>query len=118
MANYVYSTLANDQRYVERGKNRTVVASVLIAGKANVPNRHMLTSKGVSTKVTDEQLAVLRQNKVFKLHEANGFVTVDSRKADPEKVATSMNNNDPSQPDTPERLEAEKKTPPKSNKGK
>ena len=118
MANYVYSTLANDQRYVERGTNRTVVASVLVAGKANVPNRHMLTPRGVSTQVSDEQLAILRDNKVFKLHEKNGFVTVDSRKADPDKVAKSMSNNDPSRPDTSERLSDEKKESPKANKGK
>lgn len=118
MANYVYSTLANDQRYVERGKNRTVVASVFIAGKANVPNKHMLTARGVSTKVSDEELTILRKNPVFKLHEKNGFVTVDSRKADPEKVASSMNGNDPSQPDTEARLVSEKKAAPKSNKEK
>jgi len=118
MANYVYSTLANDQRYVERGKNRTEVAAVFVAGKANVPNRHMLTPRGVSTQVSDEQLAVLRKNKVFQLHEKNGFVTVETKKADADKVASSMNNNDPSQPDTEARLVSEKKSSPKSNKGK
>lgn len=118
MSNYVYSTLANDQRYVERGTNRTEVAAVFVAGKANVPNRHMLTPRGVSTQVSDEQLAVLRNNKVFQLHEKNGFVTVESRKVDADKVAKSMSNNDPSRPDTSERLAAEKKETPKANKGK
>lgn len=119
MANhYVYSTLANDQRYVERGKNRTVVAAVFVAGKANVPNRHMVTSRGVSTEVSDEQLNVLRKNKVFNLHEQNGFVSVESKKSNVDKVADNMNNNDPSQPDTEARLEASKKETPKSNKGK
>lgn len=116
MTNYVYSTLANDQHYVERGTNRTVVAAVFIAGKANIPNRHMLTSRGVATQVTDEQLAVLKANRVFQLHEKNGFVTVESKKHEVDKVADSMNNNDPSQPDTEAKLAAEKKQVPTSNK--
>lgn len=116
--NYVYCTLANDQRYIERDKNRNVVATVFIAGKANVPNKHMLTARGVSTEVTDEQLSVLRKNKVFKLHEQNGYITVDARKADANKVSDSMNGNDPSQPDTSERLVAEKKPEAKTNKSK
>lgn len=113
---YIYSTLSNDQRYTERGKNRAVVASVFVAGKANVPNRHMLTPRGVSTQVTDEQLEVLRRNKVFQLHEKNGFVEVDFRKVDPEKVADSMNNTDPSQPDTEAKLESEKRKTPAKKK--
>lgn len=107
MTHYVYNTLANDQRYTERGKNRTVVASVFIAGKANIPNKHMLTSRGVVTEVTDEQLAILRNNAIFKLHEKNGFITVERRKVNADKVADSMNNNDPSAPDTEAKLAAE-----------
>lgn len=110
--NYVYCTLANHQRYVERDASHNVVASVFIAGRANVPDKHMLTPRGVSTEVTDEELAVLRKNKVFKLHEENGYVTVDSRKADANKVSDSMNGSDPSQTDTEASLVASKKKTP------
>lgn len=116
MTHYVYSTLANDQRYVERNQNRSEVAAVFIAGKANIPNRHMLTSRGVVTEVTDEQLAILRKNAVFLLHEKNGFLSVERRKGDADKVADSMNNNDQSAPDTEAKLAAEKKQVPTSNK--
>lgn len=115
--NYIYSTLASDQVYVEYGKNRQVVSQVFVAGKANIPNKHMLTPKGVSTEVSDEQLAVLRNNRVFQLHEKNGFITVDSKKRDADKVSANMNKNDKSQPDTKERLEENKKEQPKTNKG-
>src|SRR5699024_9613354 len=115
---YIYSTLASDQVYVERGQNRQIVASVFIAGQANIPNKHMLTSRGVSTKVSAEEKAVLENNKVFQLHRENGFITIESKKANVDKVADSMNNNDPAQPDTEARLDAMKKEKPKTNKGK
>lgn len=99
---YIYSTLSNDQRYAtyrtaERGVPQ-VASSVFIAGKANVTNKHFITPRGVATEVTAEQLAELRTNEVFKLHEKNGFVTVSEKKQDAEKVAASMTGRDASAP--------------------
>lgn len=98
---YIYSTLSNDNNY------RVAGGKVLVAGKANVTNQNFLTPRGAVTKVTPEQLAVLEANPVFALHKANGFVTVESAKVDPEKVAADMTGRDLSAPDTAESLEAE-----------
>ena len=109
---YVYSTLSNDQRYAVKD------GSVFIAGKANIADKYMLTPRGIATSISPEQYAQLKDNHVFKLHVQNGFIHVDQRKEDPEKVATDMTASDQSAPDTPESLEAEGKKAPNTNKAK
>lgn len=99
---YVYSTLSNDQRYttyaeVAGGVPQTA-QSIFIAGKVNIANKHFITPLGAATEVSAEQLAELRGNDVFRLHEQNGHLTVSQTKADPEKVATSMQGRDASAP--------------------
>lgn len=112
MTLYIYSTLSNDQNYAV---NDGVVS---ITGQANIMTKQMFTPRGRVTEITDEQYAQLKNNHVFKLHKENGFITVESRKEDPEKVATNMEASDASAPDTPESLEAENKEVPKTNKRK
>lgn len=113
---YIYSTLANDVEYIKKDEHGNVVAAIKIAGKANIPNRNMLTAKGVATEVEDKDLDVLNSNRVFQLHKKNGFITVDSKKHDAEKVADDMNNMDKSAPLTAEQLEAEGKKAPATTK--
>ncbi|MDD9339598.1 MAG: hypothetical protein PV362_08080 [Providencia heimbachae] len=110
MALYVYCTLSNDQNY------SVADGAVFIAGQANIMTKHMYTPRGRVTEVSDEQYAQLKDNHVFKLHKENGYVSVENRKEDPEKVATNMEASDKSAPDTPESLEAEKQDVPKANK--
>lgn len=98
---YVYSTLSSPVAY------ETTEGPIEVAGGANVAGKHLDTPRGVVTKVTAEQLALLEDNHVFKLHKENGFVTVDSNKEDPDKVASDMTGRDLSAPDTAESLEAE-----------
>lgn len=99
---YVYSTLSNDQRYttyteVAGGVPQTD-KSIFIAGKVNIANKHFITPLGAATEVNAEQLAELRRNDVFRLHEQNGHLSVSQAKADPDKVAASMHGRDASAP--------------------
>lgn len=101
---YVYSTLSNDQQYTQyAGKADNNLApnvehSILIAGKANVTNKHFITPRGMVTEVTAEDLAILKKNELFKIHEANGFITYSESKEDAEKVAAVMEGRDKSAP--------------------
>lgn len=102
---HVFSTLANDQRYVNYVSSPegvpTATSNILIKGGAGVANERLITPLGVHTEVTEEALAELEKNPVFAKHKANGYITIQQRKADPDKVATSMNAKDLSRPFTP-----------------
>lgn len=102
---YIFSTLSNDQHYsswVNAGESgKMIEKQVLIKGGANVMNRHFLTPQGVPTQVSDEELQFLENNAMFKRHKGRGFITVESKKYDAEKVASGMKNRDLSSPLTP-----------------
>ncbi len=85
------------------------VAEVLIKGGAHVVQKkgELITPMGVRTLVTDEQLEILQQNEVFKIHTENGFLTVDNQKRNPDNVAKNMNAKDPSRPKTGKDLKDE-----------
>lgn len=105
MTNYVFSTLANDQKYQNwasgEGGNNNPGYSVFIKGGSGVANDRLITPQGIMTQISDDDLAALEQNEVFKLHRANGHITVKARSSDPEKIAADMNRDDPSAPRTP-----------------
>ena len=102
---YVYSTLTAGVNY------GTEAGAVHIAGGANVPNKYMLTSAGVVTSVTADQLEALKRNRVFMLHHNNGFIRWEAKKHDVEKVVVDMERADASAPDTEaDAAEFEKKT--------
>lgn len=107
MAKYVYSTLTSSQYYSD-GENK-----VLINGGANIRDRYAIhTPRGVATKVTDEQMAVLEKSGLFKAHQERGFLEVSTFKKDADKVAKDMTPADKSAPDTEEKLKAEGKQAP------
>lgn len=96
MANevYIYSTLSSSVSYeVEGGRN------ILLAGGANIPNKHFFTPQGVVTKVTAEDLAGLKKNRVFELHHKNGFLRWEDKKQEIEQVVSGMQGSDSSAPD-------------------
>lgn len=103
--NFVFSTLATDQRYqnyINGGGDQPVPAAVVfIKGGSGVAGRNFITPMGVPTEVTDEELGHLEKNPVFQLHQKNGFITVQTKKYDAEKVAADMNRADKSAPLTP-----------------
>jgi hypothetical protein len=102
---YVFSTLTCDQRYVqyEQGQNDQPIEgrSVLIKGGTGVANKRLITPLGVCTTITESELELLKENKLFQLHESNGYIKVQNKSADPEKVAADMELADPSAPLTP-----------------
>lgn len=104
---YIYSTLSCPQRYTKytdavAGGVPREERAVLVQGGANVANKNLITPRGVVTEVTDEELVLLRQNPLFVTHETNGYVAVEERKADVEKVVTNMEARSPDAPLTPE----------------
>ena len=104
---FIYSTLSCNQRYVKYaeaavGSLPREERAISIAGGANVANKNLITPRGVVTEVTDEDLALLKENKLFQIHVKNGFVTIEERKADVEKVASDMEARSQDAPITPE----------------
>ncbi|HLV82422.1 MAG TPA: hypothetical protein VKY62_01455 [Devosia sp.] len=99
---YVYSTLSCDQIYTNSQHTAsgvpTAASKILIKGGANLMTKAMVTPRGVVTKITAEELQVLRANEVFKLHMANGFITISEAKADADVVAADMTGRDQSAP--------------------
>lgn len=95
---YIYSTLSNDQIYqLKDGR------SVLIAGKANVANKQLVTPKGMATAISEDEFHLLQQNIVFKAHSKNGFVSASHDKQDAETFAArNLAPADKAAQDTPE----------------
>lgn len=122
---YVYSTLSNDQCYTKyrTGENDipVVESQILIKGGTNVAQgqeTRLFTPMGVATKVTEEELAILKDNPVFRQHEANGFIKYDSRNVNPEKIAATMVTRDKSAPMVPEDFGDDDRAKPKLEKPK
>jgi hypothetical protein len=103
---YVFSTLASDVAYTNHtpGGGDMPIAQdpVVIKGGAGVANDRLVTPRGVMTRVTAEQVEYLRQNEVFKMHEANGFITISESSADADVVAADMTGRDESAPVVPQ----------------
>ena len=99
---YIYSTLTSDQVYAnyKSGPNGvpTPTSTVLVRGGANLMTKALVTPQGAVTEITAEQLAELRKNEVFNLHEKNGFIVVSEAKTDIEKVVPDMVGRDQSAP--------------------
>ena len=102
---YIYSTLSTDMDYASYVPTASDVPDVekiiKIKGGANVANKNIITPMGVMTSVTDEELALLEANGVFQIHKANGFITVEKKSDDVEKVTKNMTKKDKSAPLTP-----------------
>ncbi len=113
MSKYVYSTLTSSQVYRDQDGNR-----VTITGGANSPNKHMLTPRGVVTKVTDEQAETLEKSKLFQRHKKAGFIEVSSMRKDADKVANDLEPEDKSAPDNEKKLKSEGKDVPANKDGK
>ena len=111
---YVYSTKTSATAYAlynmpdEGVKSPPILDRIItIKGGANLSDGHFQTPKGVSTKVSDEDLTALEQHPVFKRHCDRGFLVVDKKKSPSEKVAKDMKAKDKSAPVTPEKIAEE-----------
>jgi len=108
---YVYSTLASDMAYTnhtEGGGDLPVpLDPVFVKGGAGVANDRLITPQGVVTEITEAQAEYLRANKVFQLHEQNGYVQISDKRAEADKVAADMTGRDQSAPMVPQDLSAD-----------
>jgi hypothetical protein len=110
MTFYVYSTLTCDNHFTIYANNSNrdlpvIERSILIKGGHNVATKHLYTPKGVMTEVSDEDMAVLQEDYHFKEQMKHGFITIERKKVEPEKVAKDMTDRDGSSPKTPEDYE-------------
>lgn len=100
----VYSTMSTDVNYTFYSKPDetsgvvTATNMIVIAGKANVADKRFITPRGAVTPLSDESLAMLMGNPVFMQHLKNGFVAVEKRGADIDKVVSDLVPRDESAP--------------------
>ena len=101
---YILSKLANSQIYTQYAKGTNnlnhAVAQVEIKGGADVTDKNLITPEGVITKVTAEQLDILKANKDFQKHLERGHIKYFGITPDIEKEAPKMEK-DNSKPLTP-----------------
>lgn len=106
---FILSTLSAPVEYTIYSKDlagnqhptvNRVVDKVVIDGYANIANNHFITNKSVLTEVTDEQLDLLKMNKVFQMHVNNGFLKIVETKTED---TSNMEEFDNSSPLTPEK---------------
>jgi hypothetical protein len=105
MSAYIYSTLTASNEYRGYTDNKDVKGvkwSIEIKGGANVASKNLITPYGVLTVVTDEELLLLQSNTSFNNHVERGFITVEKKKSEVERVAKNMKKKDSSAPLTPE----------------
>lgn len=100
---YIYSTLTASQRYQtytkqENGVSSAERPSILIQGGTNVADKNFVTPRGVVTKVTPEQLKELKENKLFQTHVKNGFIKIEDKAGDTEKVVADLTQRSPDAP--------------------
>lgn len=94
---YITSTMSASVSYAIYGKTAgglpVVEKEITIDGGANVMNKKLLaTPNGVVTKVTDEELELLEQHPLFKIHKQNGFVRVS--KTNPQEDVMKVDTKD------------------------
>jgi hypothetical protein len=109
--NYVFSTATcgTDYHIYADSGNRDVAIvkkKISIAGGHGLANKNLVTAKGVMTAISDEDLALLEKDVHFQNHVKAGFVCVEKRKAEPEKVAANMEDRDGSAPVIPKNFES------------
>ena len=99
---YVFSTLSTDMNYsfyaAGGGDLPIKERDIYVKGGSGVANDRLITPFGVVTEIEEEDIPRLEAHPVFKMHQANGFVMIERKKADPEKVATNMTARDQSAP--------------------
>lgn len=119
----VFSTLAASVQYTDwkTADNGVPVAgeSVTVKGGAGVADSHFQTPRGVPTMVTEAQAELLKRNTLFRLHEKNGFVAVDSvdrppSAQDADNAAAALEGRDVSAPLVPQDFTVAGQEPPKA----
>lgn len=101
MSKYIYSTMSADNDvvlYKKNGDGKQVPAGkITIAGKANVANnKTLITPRGALTTLEDKEFDLIKDNNHFKKWIEKGFIMVETRQADADKVAQNMTKKDKS----------------------
>jgi methyl coenzyme M reductase subunit C len=103
---YIFSTKTSDTIYpvFEFGNNDVPKrkSSILIKGGAGIASKHLVTPLGVATSVTDAELEQLKGDRVFNIHLANGYLSIQNKEHSVEKVVPDMVSRDKSAPIVPE----------------
>ncbi len=109
MSVFIYSTLTGSHKYPIYRKQReggdtlpTMESYVLIHGGANLATKHLVTPKGVVTKITDEEYERLKSNLAFGRHLKRGYLTVEDYDYTVDEVVADMTPKDGSAPLTPD----------------
>jgi len=84
------------------GVGNVVEHEVRIEGGANLADKNVITPRGVMTAISDDDAELLKDHPVYKMHNANGFVTIEDRKFDIERVVSDLTSKDASAPLVPE----------------
>ena len=111
---HIYSKLANSQKYTiyspptdNANDVPRVEREILIKGGAGLATKHLITPNGVHTAITNEDYALLKEVHLFKVHEQKGFIHVENKQFDIDKVVSDMGDaQDPSAPLTPTDFES------------
>jgi hypothetical protein len=109
---HVFSTLANPQKFAvyempdatdanQMGRLPVMTHSVLIRGGAGIASKNLITRQGVHTAITVEDYEAIANNSTFKKFVADGFIRVEKRDYDIDKMVGDMNPRDPGGPITP-----------------
>lgn len=104
---HIFSKMAADVTYNDYQNNGelqipTLLHAVTVKGGAGVITKNLITPLGIHTEVDERDMEFLNRNGIFKLHKDNGFVSVQAKNADVEKVVADMTaESDPSAPLTP-----------------
>lgn len=116
---YILSKLSNTQIYTQYAKGANnlnqIVKSVVINGGADVTNKNFVVPDGVVTKISAEELEVLKANKDFQSHLEQGYVKYFGGTPNVEKEAPKMEK-DKSRQLTPEDFTKAGKKAPKIEK--
>lgn len=106
---YIYSTLSNSQMISEfvsaEGGTPKRKRSVIINGGSNVSNKALVTPRGVVTELSDADYEFVKNDRSFKRWVERGYIVVDDKKIDVEKVIADMDGRDESAPLVPQDFE-------------
>jgi hypothetical protein len=109
---HIYSTLANPQKFVtyeypdardpvQAGRLPVEKVSVLIKGGSGVASKNLITEWGVRTVITQQEYEAICELHHFKEFVKNGYLRVESKSVDIDRIVSDMNASDPGAPLTP-----------------
>ena len=121
MAKYIYSTLSANKNFgirtVSKGGVSIKKGAVCIKGGANIADkRTLITPKGVLTTISDAEYEAIKDLPTFKRQVEKGFLKVETKSTDAEKVAKNMTAKDAAAQKTKEDLKKKSKANEKEDK--